>query len=213
MDLQMGKKLQLPNSVEKKGSTGIHLHANMQYVLFENRKFMKAVIDDIKGLHEVHHFSLTFIDPLNQLMTFSSAPNIEYNLITQDLWELDPGFRKAATASDPIIWWDELPRSAKNHRISKIRLTNNRYTLGFSISRAIGDFSIGYSFATCSPKNMKEDYLSYMNQLIRIGDYCYKSIREMYLQYCKQVTPPKLQAVISNIYCDNSKSLKLIVTE
>ncbi len=70
-----------------------------------------------------------------------------------------------------------------------------------------------YSFATKSiDKNQREYYRSNISRLVDIGDYCYKLIRDIYLQYCDFYIPPKIQSLISKIHQTKSKQhLKLIV--
>lgn len=210
----MKKNLQLIKNFHQEKTTLISLHDDILDILFENRKFMKNIFQTINGLHEIHHFGLTIIDPLNKLITFSTTPSIEYNLINQNLWSYDPAFLKNPLKPNSIIWWDELLSSDKADQIKLIKLLNNGYTLGISIGQQLNDFTIIYSFATKSPdKNLKEYYIENLSGLIEVGNYCYKSVREIYLQYCEHQVPPKIQSLISKIYHTKSKQhLKLIVS-
>lgn len=210
----MEKNLQLVKNLQKTKLVLGDLHPDVLDILFENRKFMKNVFENIKGIHEVDHFGLTIIDPLNKLITFSTTPNIEYNLINQNLWQFDPVFSKNTVDPSSIIWWDELPISIENDKVKTIKLSNNKYALGVSLNRQVNDFSVIYSFATKSTdEGLKNYYVDNLSGLIDIGDYCYKLIHEVYLQYCDRYMPPKVQSLTSKIYHEKSTPyLKLIVT-
>jgi hypothetical protein len=210
----MEKNLQLLKSstMEKKNKST--LHQNILDILFENRSFLRNVLKTINGLHEIHHFSATIIDPTNKTIIFSTTPSIEYNLISQNLWDLDQAFYHESLTENYIRWWDNIT-SVEYEKIKSIKLTNNCYSFGMTINRHVTDFTIMYSFATKSlEKNLREYYSLNLNNLIDIGDYCYKSIRTIYLQYCDFYMPPKIQSLISKIYQTTSNQhLKLMINK
>ena len=106
------------------------LHSEIVTILFENRRYIKTIFLDIHGLYEIAHVGLTIIDPSADLVVFSSTPNIEYNLIQQNLWRNDPCFSPSIQNNHELSWWND-------HKITsdleKIKLKNNR-----SFSRDIG---------------------------------------------------------------------------
>ena len=208
----MSKHLHLIKNLSYKNKCSTHLHPNILDILFENRNFVRNVYKKINGLYEIHHYGLTVIDPSHKIVSFSTTPNIEYNLINKNLWNFDPIFSCERSMSRMLIWWDEV-NSIKFEEIKEIKLTKNGYSLGFTVNQHNNDFILLYSFATkCTDCNLREFYLANKDSLIDLGDYCYKLMRDIYLQYCDIYVPPKISSFISNLNQKKSKDyLKLIM--
>lgn len=197
--------------ISDKTSLNINLHPAIVDILFENRKHMQEVFQSIQGFHEIDHFSLTIIDPLMTLTTFSTTPTIEYNLLSQNLWHEDPAFYFFPEDNQDLKWWNDIDTPLAT-KIKDIKLTKNKYSSGFSYSRKIGNFYILYSFATkYKHQNYKEYYLSHLNSLISLGDFCYRSIREIYLPYCDIYMPPKQDSLFKKIYQTKSQKYLTLI--
>ena len=185
------------------------LHSEIVTILFENRRYIKTIFLDIHGLYEIAHVGLTIIDPSADLVVFSSTPNIEYNLIQQNLWRNDPCFSPSIQNNHELSWWND-------HKITsdleKIKLKNNQLTEGLTISRQINDFYLLYSFATRSKRvDLRAYYASNLFGLLDLGDYFYKSIRSIYSSYCKTIALPELGDLTSRVSTiNNSAKLRLI---
>ena len=178
-------KLLEPLSQQKNNMT---LHPEIIEILFENRRYIKNVFSDLNGLYDIAHIGLTCIDPSQECIVFSTTPNIEYNLIAQNFWLYDHCFYPDPVEKNTLLWWGD-----EHEKIAKIKLENNRFTLGMSIVRPVHDFCFIYSFATKETyQDFRRYYSEHLFHLIDIGDYFYKSIRSLYATYNRNYTPPPL---------------------
>ena len=184
------------------------LHPNILDILFEHRRYIKNVFLNINGLYDIVHIGITIIDPVNEIIAFSSTPNIEYNLIRQNLWKNDLCFTPQLQSNNRLSWWE-----MQIAEIDNIKLKNNKFTFGMTITRQINDFCLLYSFATRSKKiKLREYYEANIFGLIDIGDYFYKSVLDVYSPYSVKYTPPELGNLISKASVVNNRSyLKLVV--
>jgi len=166
----------------------IQLHPEIIEILFENRRYIKNIFSDLNGLYDIAHIGLTCIDPSNECIVFSTTPNVEYNLISQNLWEYDHCFYPDPVEKNTLLWWDD-----GLEKIAKIKLENNQFTLGMSIVRPVDDFCFIYSFATKETyQDFRRYYSDHLFHLIDIGDYFYKSIRSLYATYNTNYPLPTL---------------------
>lgn len=166
----------------------IKLDPEVIEILFENRRYIKSVFSNLKGLHGITHMGMACIDPSQGLIAFSTTPNIEHNLFNQHLWLEDHCFDLDIEDKNSLVWWDY-----QNEKIEKVKLLNNRFTMGMTIYRPIGNFSFMYSFATDEKvKGLRQYYTDNLFGLIDMGDYFYKSLRELYSHYSLKHMPPEL---------------------
>ena len=166
----------------------IKLHPEVIEILFENRRYIKNVFSNLKGLHGITHMGMACIDPLQELIAFSTTPNIEYNLFHQNLWLEDHCFNSGIEDKNSLLWWDY-----QNEQIEKVKLKNNYFTMGMTIYRPIGNFGLMYSFATDEKmERLRQFYSDNLFDLIDMGDYFYKSLRELYSSYSLKHVPPDL---------------------
>lgn len=100
----------------------------------------------------------------------------------------DACFIPDTTLKNTLLWWDY-----QSEKIEKIKLGNNHFTLGMTIFRPVGNFCLVYSFATKEKhKGLRQFYNENLFGLIDMGDYFYKSTRDLYSTYTLSHTPPKL---------------------
>lgn len=166
----------------------IKLHPEVIEILFENRRLIKNVFSNLKGLHGITHMGMACIDPSHELIAFSTTPNIEHNLFNQHLWLEDHCFNLDTENKNSLAWWDY-----QDEKIEKYKLLNNRFTMGMTIYRPIGEFGFMYSFATNEcVKGLRQYYIDNLFGLIDMGDYFYKSLRELYSRYSLKYVPPEL---------------------
>ena len=79
-----------------------------------------------------------------------------------------------------IIWWNEKSVFCNYDEIYRIKLKNNKFSLGFTIMRKVEDYFILYSFATRrKDREIKDWYKKNIQKLIGLGDFCYKSVRAL----------------------------------
>lgn len=168
----------------------IRLHSEIVKILFENKRFIKNIFSNLKGLYGITHLGMVCIDPSQELVAFSTTPNIEYNLFNQKLWLEDHCFNLDCFYKNSSLWWDY-----QNEKIEKIKLKNNGLTIGMAIYRPINNFDFIYSFATNEKiEGLHQFYSDNLLNLIDVGDYFYKSLRELYSNYSLKHLPPDLNA-------------------
>lgn len=181
---------------KKHGSKSIEkqkLHPDILNILYENRCLVKKKFSEVIGFYEIDHISVTIINPSNEIVIFSSTPSIEYNLITQELWQHDFTISSSSHKNNELIWWDTDNMNPHFNKINNIKEQKNNYTLGMSLARKIDGFCIVYSFATKNNNaDLRSYYISNINGLYDIGDHCYKSIHNIYSSYCYHHTAPKI---------------------
>ncbi|MCX7118212.1 MAG: hypothetical protein NTW94_10010 [Legionellales bacterium] len=184
----MTNRLELVNHLSSE-KQHIKLHPDVLTILFEHRRYIKSVFLDLAGLHEIAHLGITIVDPAKEILVFSSTPNIEYNLIQQHLWRADPCFSPRLHTNNNFCWWN----SCHADEIEKIKFKNNQFNFGMTLARKINNFHLLYSYATRSRReDLPEYYESNLHELIVIGDYFYKSIRDIYSSYGIKYPPPEL---------------------
>ena len=113
------------------------LHPKILDILFEYRRDIKNIFLNINGHYDIAHIGITIIDPANEMIAFSSTPNIEYNLIHQHLWKRDHCFSPRPHHNNRISWWD-----TQIEEVDEIKLKNNKFTVGMTITRQVNGFCL-----------------------------------------------------------------------
>lgn len=184
------------------------LHPEILTILFENRRYLKAVFLELHGLYNLSHFGITIIDRLGRTLAFSTTPTIEYNLVNQDLWQQDCSFTAPTCFDDHLVWWDE----NENQAIKKIKLLNNKFSLGMTMAKENQGLIYLYSFATQHKTiNLKEYYRTHREGIMKIGDYFFRSIQNLYASYATGFELHKTEGCILTTKNFDKPTLKLIV--
>ncbi len=209
----MIEKLRLIHSNQKKKSS-VHLYPDIIDILFEHRRFVKNVFLQIKGHYQIDYFGINIINPSNEVVSFSSMPHIEYNLIRQGLWKYDTCFCSKEMSKNTLVWWDDTKDdNLFFEQIKEIKLTSNHFKLGMTLCREIDGFTLLYSYATSSNmKNLREYYSAQIFGLIDIGDYFCNSILKIYSEYCGSYVVPQLNQLYSKASAPKLRAgLRLVV--
>jgi hypothetical protein len=160
------------------------LHPKILDILFEHRREIAIKLSDIIGIHYIDHMAIIISNPKNEIVIFSKTPTIEYNLISSNLWLHDGAFSPQFFKKKSFFWWEEAYNSEYFEKIKNIKEQKHKYKLGFCLVRKINAFYIIYSFATRRAMiDSQSYYLSHKEDLLRMGDYCYRSIRNIYALY------------------------------
>lgn len=184
----------------------VKLHNDIIKLLFSHKKEISGKLHDVKGLYWLDHIAINIFNPENEVVIFSLTPSIEYNLIIQDLWRDDITF-SSNSYKDNIIWWDKNSTDTYSE-IRKIKETDHNFTVGFNLNKKINDFKLTYSYATRSKdQNIRLYYKEIKQELILLGDYCYKLISNLYLLYCSGYEPP---VIISSYTKPHNPHLRLV---
>lgn len=209
----MIEKLKLIHSNQEKEDV-VSLSPSIIDALFEHRRYVKNIFLQIKGHYEIAYFGINIINPSNELVSFSSMPHIEYNLIRQGLWKYDAYFSSKKLNNNTLFWWDNVGAdNLFSEQIKEIKLASNHFKLGMTLSREINGFNFLYSYATSSnKKNLKEYYNAQLFGLIDLGDYFCNSILNAYSEYYGNYSLPKLSQLNSKASDPSLRSvLKLVV--
>ena len=63
--------------------------------LFAYKNNVNNIFKNVLGLYDISHIAVSHIDENQKLLTFSSAPSLEFNLFTSDLWRFDKTYDSA----------------------------------------------------------------------------------------------------------------------
>lgn len=163
----------------------VTLHEDILDILFKHKEEIYRKLIDLRGTFLLDHIAIKIVDPNNKVLIFSITPSVEYNLIVQGLWRYDKSFSIDFQKNNTFYQWERA--YDKNHfeEIKQIKELKHGFTFGFCIPKKLGNFNLIYSYATRSKKNeLLEYYHGYLNELINVGDYGYKLIHSIYLNYC-----------------------------
>lgn len=189
----MIEKLKLVHhNLDKKNP--VSLHPYIINILFEHRRHIKNIFLQIKGHYEIAYFGINMINAANELVTFSSLPHMEYNLIQQGLWHADPCFTAKDLSKNILYWWDEVNADPLfSEPIQWIRLKSNHFNLGMTVLREIKGFHFLYSYATYAKRqDLKQYYNEQIYNLLDIGDYFCNAALNLYVDYKEQAHSPQL---------------------
>ena len=191
----------------------VKLFPDVVYISFRHRKEISRIFNDVLGLHDIDHISIDIIDTDNTLVYFSTTPSMGYNLITGNLWPYDGSISPTYFGSYPFYYWDQTYHQKYFHHIKKIKETDYGFAFGFTLVRKIAGFHILYSFATRNNDPEKKLlFLSNTSDLLKIGDFCYKSIRDIYACYCDPKSPPIMNSpILLTKNTHNAANLRLVV--
>lgn len=166
----------------------VKLHPDYLSLLFVHRQRVSALFHEIAGLHDIDHFSMDIINSQSEITTLSATPALQYNLITSKLWPFDGAFIPTFFQTNSGYEWQE-SYQAHAERIAEIKEQQYDFKFCFSLVRKIYQFYFIYSFATKkSILNAREYYCAHINEMLKIGDYCYKTLAQLIKQNLPRLT-------------------------
>ncbi|MFA6301916.1 MAG: hypothetical protein WC627_02145 [Legionella sp.] len=159
-------------------------HPQFLEVLFAFKNKVSMVFQDVLGIHEIHHLSLTRINKNNQLITFSSTPALEYNLFSSQLWLYDktynPQWYQQYTQSN----WQNLYQETRYDELYYLKQIKHNYPLGLSLAAKINETPVIYSLASNkSCRKTEELFTQQQEEFYKIGLYCYTLLDTLF-NYC-----------------------------
>ncbi len=190
----------------------VTLHPDILTILFENRREVSRIFQDVIGLFEISHMAVNIINPALEAIIFSLTPNIEYNLISQNLWKDDNSF-KLPLEENKIVWWNYGGNNIDNRALERIKLKNNNFSKGLTLGRSLKNFNLFYSFAirNKSTQLSNDYYTANKDKLIDLGDYCLKYFQALYSSYYPSLVLPIIDELKFTPGSFNKHHLKLIV--
>lgn len=206
--LHVERKIERPSSTETSIQNNIYLHEKIVEIMYSNYFTMKNIISDYQRYLNIDHFSLTVINMSNQIITFSTHPNIDFNLIHLKLWSFDKILSKKNTDNDIIYNWKNDNSYTKEHnKLKFIRLVNNNFCSGITLKRYIKGMQLSYGFASTCNRNLYNEYKKSPSSFINLGDNIYQRLQEKVVNY-------SLPNLLSNYHLyktNNNSFLKLLV--
>lgn len=153
--------------------TKSHPHVHLIDALFIHKKKVMRIFQDVLGIHSVDHISVTRIDSQNNILVFSSAPAMEYNLFNSNLWQFDntynpDWFKRCSHAS-----WQALYSADRYDELYYLRQVKHRLPLGVSLATKTAAEHLVYSLASKTDHSIAQDiFANEIDVLYRIGQYC-----------------------------------------
>lgn len=166
-------------------SDNITLHKNILDILFKHKEEVYKRLIDLRGIFLIDHIAIKIINPNNEITIFSITPSVEYNLIVQGLWKYDYGFSPDFKQLNKIHIWENGYSKEYFNEIKSIKELKHGFNFSFNLLRKQGAFNLIYSFATRSKNHdLFNYYNTHLSELSELGDYGYKLIHGIYLEYC-----------------------------
>ena len=168
-------------------------HVNAESISFKHRKTLSAHFNDILGLHDVDHLSIDLIDPNGVWISLSSSPSMVFNLLSQKLWRYDMANTPAFFNTHRAFNWQQAYHPQQFSALKQVKQDDFDLNAGLCLVRKLESFTLIYSFAT---KSLVRDFLnSYqhcLDDLLMMGDYCYKNLKLIFQQYHNHFIVPSI---------------------
>lgn len=155
----------------------ITCHPQLLNLLFACKQKAKQTFDDVLGVHEIDHVSLTYINNSQQILTLSSTPALEYNLFSSSLWKFDNTYNPEWYKHCRQLSWQSLYDPNRYDDLYYSKQLQHNYPTGTSIAASIADEYIIYSLA--SHKDCEYTRALFANEqqtFYKIGQYCTPSL-------------------------------------
>ena len=197
------------------------IHPLASIISFNHKKEIMSLYNDIIGLCHIDYVSVEIFFS-HELVYFSSQPSLGYNLITKGLWQYDGCWDPMIYKNNSFYLWENAYCKNFYDELKKWKEEQYHYTVGFILVRKVSNFFVIYSFAT---KNKNKDtfnfYINSLNDLLKMGDYCFNLLLPIYAKY-SSLSPPKITCFepykegppidcINSIENQKREPLKLIV--
>ncbi|MFT3741396.1 MAG: hypothetical protein QM752_01745 [Gammaproteobacteria bacterium] len=167
------------------------LHKNVSTLSFVHRYQICAVFKQILGIHDIEHFSLDLVRPDEEMLFLSGTPSHGYEICKRGYAQYDGIISPEYYQKHEFYWWKNACHKKYADKIAEIRegVLNLKY--GFMLVRKWNDFYLIYSFATKRHNlDFQSKVVNNINELLRMGDFAYMELRNIYAEYCGDFTPP-----------------------
>lgn len=170
----------------------VKLHPEVLLAPFNHRKELLSKFRDVLGLLNLDYVSIEIVNPDDVYMFFSSLSSINYNVISNHLWPYDGGMSPSFFKAYSSYRWEQTYHVAFSKELKRIKQGEFGFSDDLTLVRKVNNFYLLYSFASKSQSNIGAYGGHHHDELLKIGDYCYKQIRPIYLQYCDTYIPPHI---------------------
>lgn len=149
------------------------LHPQWLDRLFAHKSKTRAIFRDVLTLHEVNHIAINYVTASNTLLTLSSTPSLEYNLLSGRLWRFDNTYNPEWFKQCNHASWQSLYSAERYDELYYIKQIKPRYPLGLSIATLFENAYIIYSIASASDSDYtREIFSTKHDELLKLGQYC-----------------------------------------
>ena len=157
--------------------------------LFAFKAEVSTVFNDVLGLYEINHIAVTQISAARQILTFSSTPAIEFNLFNSNLWRFDKTYHSDWFTTCTRRDWQSLYSRVRYDELYYLKQSKPKYPLGYSFSVKQGSSFLIYSLASHrSCNHTRELFANQFDNFHRIGQYCTKTLRNLFMECDSQIT-------------------------
>lgn len=168
----------------------ITLHPQWLGKLFAHKSKSRAVFNDVLALYDVNHIAIAYINKDNQLLTLSSTPSLEYNMLSSTLWQYDntynpEWFRQCKQAS-----WQSLYPAERYDELYYIKQIKPHYPIGLSMATKLDSEYVIYSIAsTNNSEHTHEIFENHRDKLYQIAQYCMIHLRSLLIDSDADIQP------------------------
>ena len=149
------------------------LHPQWLDRLFAHKSKTHAIFRDVLALHEVNHIAIAYISTNNTLLTLSSTPSLEYNMLSSALWRFDNTYNPDWFKQYGYASWQSLYSAERYDELYYTKQIKPHYPLGLSIAAALGQGHVIYSVASTSDSEYtREIFNTKHDELLQLGQYC-----------------------------------------
>ncbi len=152
---------------------------------------IKKAYSAVLGLNAIDHLSINIVNPCGEMVFLSSAPSVDINIYSGDLWLYDASIHPATYQNKKFYWWDDCYLPEKGKILKQEKQIKNNLQFGFVCVKKVENFYLLYSYATKEKDpEIKKVIEEYQTTFIDMGDYCYSRIRTIYEKYAGNYKPP-----------------------
>ncbi len=170
------------------------LHKDVMTISYKHNYEIKKVCADILGMHGIEHFSLDLVRPDSEMIFFSGTPSHGYEICKRGYAPYDGIISPDYYQNFEFYWWDDAYHKAFAKDIKAIREGLLGLKHGFMLVRKWNNFHLVYSFATKTDNSeMRSFIVNNINEYLKMGDYAYNNMRELYSEYCGEHEPPSVE--------------------
>ena len=168
--------------------TEVNLHPQAKDLLFEHYRTLLRIFREVLGHLEIDYMAIALLSRHNELLFFSSHPSIEYNLIEQNIWQLDASFHPDFFLAGKARLWEDLYHKNGQGSLHHIKQESPKFPIGIAVPSRFEQYQVVYSFASKSnDETVKNNLVNKIDTLGNIGKFCLQKI----LQTISLPTQPK----------------------
>ena len=156
-----------------KTEQNLTFHPQLFTRLFAYQAKAHEIFNDVMALYEISHIAITHINSNHQLMTVSSTPSLEYNLLSSPLWRFDNTYSAHWFKQGGHASWQSLYAPERYDELYYIKQTKPHYPLGISIAKPREEGYLIYSIASSTESDYTRDiFTTQQDKLYKVGQYC-----------------------------------------